>query len=334
MKEEKKRSGFRRFLTALFTVILVLILAFCTLMYIIPAFETVKIKTVDGSADWMSKLPDEKLLSETVIPGTHDSASKYADLAFFSKCQALTIKEQLEAGYRYLDIRLAVDGESMKLMHGFTACRTGGFPFSNVLKLDDVLADCYSFLDSHPTETVIFAVKQEHGDETVAEFQRILSTYIERDENRWFLTGTVPTVGEARGKLVLLRRYGDEAGLDAKSGVGFNWRDQGGRDDISLSIEQNACEGFTLFVQDRYKYDSAEKWNAFIEATRAAKTSPADISLNFLSTNGSPAYGHPYKYARELNSMLTSVNPQLSGWIPVDFADAKIAEFIYSQNFS
>ena len=30
MKEEKKRSGFRRFLTALFTVILVLILAICT----------------------------------------------------------------------------------------------------------------------------------------------------------------------------------------------------------------------------------------------------------------------------------------------------------------
>ena len=73
-------------------------------MYLIPAFETVDKTPVEGSADWMSRLSDEKLISEVVLPGTHDSATQYVQLAFFSKCQALSIKEQLEAGFRYLDV--------------------------------------------------------------------------------------------------------------------------------------------------------------------------------------------------------------------------------------
>ena len=65
-------------------------------------------KTADRSADWMADLDDGLRLNEIVLPGTHDSATQYVQLAFFSKCQALSIGEQLEAGYRYLDIRLGL----------------------------------------------------------------------------------------------------------------------------------------------------------------------------------------------------------------------------------
>lgn len=71
----------------------------------------------------MSSVDGNLKLNEINIPGTHDSATQYVKLALFSKCQCLNIKEQLDAGFRYLDIRLAVDNEKLKLVHGFTPAK-------------------------------------------------------------------------------------------------------------------------------------------------------------------------------------------------------------------
>ena len=97
-------------------------------MYLIPAFETVDHTPAEDSADWMSRLPDELPISQITLPGSHDSATQHVQLAFFSKCQALRIGEQLDAGFRYLDIRLALDGEVLRFVHGFTKCRKGPLP--------------------------------------------------------------------------------------------------------------------------------------------------------------------------------------------------------------
>ena len=88
-------------------------------------------------------------------------------------------------------------------------------------------------------------------------------------------------------------------------------------------------------MQDRFEYDSADKWNAF----RAGMDNGAgvkDISLNFLSTKGSQSYGHPYRYARVLNTrLLGTALPAGSfhGWIVVDFGSAPLASHIYRANF-
>ena len=39
---------------------------------------------------------------------------------------------------------------------------TGSILFSTPLTLDDVLEDIYTFLDKHPSETVIFCAKKEN----------------------------------------------------------------------------------------------------------------------------------------------------------------------------
>ena len=41
----------------------------------------------------------------------------------------------------------------------------------------------------------------------------------------------MPTLGQARGKLVLLRRWEDEAGLGARAGLPLLWEDQKGHAD-------------------------------------------------------------------------------------------------------
>ena len=329
----KRRSGLRaagRILAAVFALLLAAVLCF----FLIPLAENARNTPVPGSADWMAALPDETPLSDIVLPGTHDSATQYVQLAFFSKCQSLSIAQQLDAGFRYLDIRLGdveKGGDYPRLMHGFASCKTG--VFGGPLTLDAVLADCYAFLAQHPTETVLFAVKHEHGDSADVDFQRTLQGFTAARRANWLLTDTLPTLGEARGKLVLLRRWEDDAGLGVEGGVPFVWADQRERTETSLAVAEEPQEGYTLFVQDRFKYDADEKWDAF---QTAMEYDPSDggVLLNFLSTNGSPTYGHPWKYARILNPRLAALDDGvLRGWVIVDFATARLAEKIYSANF-
>lgn len=255
-------------------------------------------------------------------------------LGFFSKCQARSVGQQLEDGFRYLDIRLAVNGDGLGLNHGFCECRTGAAPWSDRLMLEDVLEDCYAFLSAHPTETVIFAVKQEHGDESVAEFQRVLDRYIQEDAGRWYLDSELPSLGEARGRLVLLRRYDDEAGLGKNAGIALTWPNQNGYDDPARAFSSESCSvgSLTLAVQDRYEYDEEEKWAAFC----AEADNPDAVALRFLSTKGHMTFGHPYRYAKELNPRLLALceNQDISlGWTVIDFGNARLASAIYEQNF-
>ena len=229
-----------RLLLIVFGGILAVMLLAAAALFVIPLTERVDAAPVAGSADWMAMLPDDVPLGELSIPGTHDAGTQYVQLGFFSKCQARSVGQQLEDGFRYLDIRLAVNGDGLGLNHGFCECRTGAAPWSDRLMLEDVLEDCYAFLSAHPTETVIFAVKQEHGDESVAEFQRVLDRYIQEDAGRWYLDSELPSLGEARGRLVLLRRYDDEAGLGKNAGIALTWPNQNGYDDPARAFSSCA----------------------------------------------------------------------------------------------
>ena len=332
----KKKNSFGRFLLGLFGFLLAVVLVIAAAFFFLPLTETVDTTPVEGSADWMKELDGELPLNQIVLPGSHDSATQYVQLAFFSKCQALSIEEQLEAGCRYLDIRLGVDGhnDTFKLMHGFTNCRTSPFNPVDKLYLDDLLDDCYAFLKKHPTETVVFAVKQEHGKDSVAVFESMLNSYIREDADKWLLTDTIPTLDEARGKLVLMRRYEDEGGLEARSGIPLIWEDQKGAKDTRPNVVAEKNDFYTLYVQDRFEYDTEAKWEAFTKGMAMAekRAKDGDVILSFLSTKGSLSYGHPRQFANELNPRLAELD-SLSGWVVVDFLSPKLAETIYQHNF-
>ncbi len=332
MKGKKKHKGLKTALGIVGGLLLALVLTFVTLMYVIPAFETADRTAVEGSANWMRNLNDNRYISEVVLPGTHDSGTANAQLAFFSKCQALSVGEQLAAGFRYLDIRLGMDGGKLKLMHGFTNCVENGWPWAGTLYLETVLQQCYDFLKANPSEFVVFAVKKEHGDESVTDFERALDAVILQNRSYWLLTDTIPTVGEARGKLVLMRRYPDEAGLGKESGIGLNWADQGSRSDTTLHAAFVGNGTYSLWVQDRYKYETEEKWEAFVSGMQTGQTGPDAVSLHFLSTNGSPKFGHPYRYAAALNKRLLQSDFTFRGWVILDFASPTLAERIFSNN--
>lgn len=331
MQKKKKHVG-RRILVFLLALILLAAAAFVG----IPMTESVKTKTAYRSADWMADLDDALRLNEIVLPGTHDSATQYVQLAFFSKCQAISVGEQLEAGFRYLDIRLGLADGGIKLMHGFTNCKTGPMPWDEALYLDTVLEQCYAFLRAHPSETVVFAVKQEHGDQTAQDFAERLEAVIVGEPELWYLGNEIPTLGEARGKLVLMRRYVDRS-LDenaACAGVLLMWPNQNGHEDPAKHVEMTDNLSYRLWVQDRYEYGAEDKWTAFLKGLEEPAIGKDDLSIHFLSTKGTLPYGHPYYFSHALNTRLLELpTEKLRGWIVVDFGDAALASAVWRANF-
>ena len=85
MEERKKKAV--KLMHLLWILPALMILSAAVLMYVVPALELADRTAVEGSADWMAKLDDDKQLSEITLPGTHDAATKNVQLAFFSKCQ-------------------------------------------------------------------------------------------------------------------------------------------------------------------------------------------------------------------------------------------------------
>ena len=322
----------------LFVILLLAIIA-AVFFVIIPMTETRSNIDIEGSQAWMAEIPDDRSLEQIYIPGTHDSASKNAQLGYFSKCQASDIATQLNDGYRYLDIRLGAreteSGTVLTLYHGFCKCQKGPWPWSAALDLDDVLEQCYSFLESNPSETVVFAVKMEQGKDE-AQFQKLLHEYIDKAPEKWYLSDKIPNLGECRGKLVLMRRYEDANKLGKSAGVQLFWEDQGGNDDVSLNISAEDQGSYLLLVQDRYKYSSEDKWNAFTGGLKNIPVMSArHLVLSFLSTNGTPAYGHPYSYAKDLNKRFLAEDFTVYNepfWAIVDFSDALMAQKIYGLN--
>ena len=334
----------KKFIKILLTLLIIIIVAAFAVLYIVPMFETAKESKIVQPA-WMKDIPDDTLICDITIPGTHDSASAYAMLPFFSRCQYFSIGRQLNDRFRYLDIRLGIKDGELIFYHGFCPCQTGPWPWSGVLKLDAGLKEIYSFLKDNPTETVIFTVKMEQGSD-VAEFQKLLHKSIDKYPDYWYLSDMLPTLGECRGKIVLMRRYDDALNLGKDSGIAINWADQGER--ANSSPKDSELEGqktFMLSVQDRYKYDDKDKWEAFstglgqIWTLYDGSNNNDFVNLDFLSTNGSAAYGHPYSHAKTLNAMFLNADlselipPGHNHWIITDFSTAELARHIYEVNF-
>ncbi|MDF4249052.1 phosphatidylinositol-specific phospholipase C [Streptomyces sp. WMMB303] len=200
--------------------------------------------------DWMAPLPAATPLRSLTIPGSHDSGARYGGA--WVECQDTLISEQLEAGIRFLDVRCrAIDGV-FAIHHG---------AFYQHLMFGDVLIACRDFLAAHPGETILMRVKQEYSSVGDEEFRRIFEVYL--DEKGWRsllrLDSTPPTLGEARGKVVVLA---DNGGLP-----GIRWADP------------------ELFdVQDDYRAEPFAKYDRITDQFRQAAAEPGPWYVNFTST--------------------------------------------------
>lgn len=183
-------------------------------------------------SNWMASIPDNILLSELNIPGTHDSGTCYSlSEVYYTQCHDLQIDEQLERGIRVFDIRLdcgyysafrkwlndeySIDYTDLNLQHGPFTCFKD---LSHELYFTDVLNWVQRFLKTYPSETVVLKVTNEcnlstgdSGSKLVKEALRDFAKNYADSYNAICYTGSehaeVPTLGSVRGKMLILTDY-------------------------------------------------------------------------------------------------------------------------------
>ena len=278
---------------------------------------------------WMRDIPDNARVTTLSIPGTHDSCS-IDGLLGFGKTQNLDLDDQLNAGIRFLDIRLAHYQDNLFAHHN--AVHMGK-------SWADILEICSNFLNKYPTETVLMSVKEEER------FDGVLGRFApseafgkpRRDPENWVirshsfedafksrtwqhiddpsllynfpppLPGGRPaanraltpkiTLGEVRGKIVLLRRF------EATPEVGFDltcWpKNQHFKSDGSL-----ACN-----IEDCYRNPGEEnKYECIVGHIEEAHQGDLEaLYITFLSAIGMKASRYSKTINRYLNVYLTGL---------------------------
>lgn len=318
-------------------------LLMCMMVCVFAGLAATPAEAADVRAvDWMENVPDETKLSNMSIPGTHDSCTQNVDMRYIFQCQDASIATQLKYGYRYLDMRLVLEKrsgqETLVLKHNIARCKVSDSPFARTLTLADVLKDVYAFLGEHPSETVILCMKAENSKDDVAAVQKALYEMIDQASERWYLKNVIPTLGAVRGRIVLATRFDDklQVGSD-RCGLYFGWADQGDRTVLSDPTAEAVINGReTLCVQDRYNYNVGDKITAIRTCLDSSRAADDTFFLNFTSTSGSGAVGHPKEYAKDINLDLYAYEWEAGkayGVVIVDFGPKKIAEKIYGTNF-
>lgn len=217
MRKNNRKSG-RRVISVVLTLI-----SFVLLMSPVLAADN----TAPDS--WLAGIDDNVPISQVNTPGTHNSAAfNVTNLtAGFSKCQNKNPEKQFNCGVRYFDFRFTYankngsnDKERLTLCHAIADCFKEGKNaqlFTNskdILRYDDVIATCREILEKHPTEYIIFSHNYDVGSEDVygKEFVNDLLVKFDRElaesdpEHFMYLSAdsSIPTVGEARGKVILI----------------------------------------------------------------------------------------------------------------------------------
>ncbi len=171
------------------------------------------------ASDWLSMIKDETKVCKLSIPGTHDSMTgmgfylpvikNISNMTAIS--QLCTFDEQMNNGIRFFDFRpvvgidtLATDPEEkqiLRLAHGFTEVN---------VKFEEALDWMQEYLGQHPSEFFIVKIQADNGMESQQNWTLLLHKLLDKSKyDGFFIKNWRPeiTVGEMRGKVLILSRY-------------------------------------------------------------------------------------------------------------------------------
>ncbi|KZT70188.1 PLC-like phosphodiesterase [Daedalea quercina L-15889] len=272
-------------------------------------------------ASFLSDFPDSLPLSSMLLPGTHDTMAFYGWP--ISQCQSFStpLAVQLQSGIRVIDIRLAIINNRLIAYHGLYPQRE---PFQSIL------SSIFDFLTSPKTcrETIVMSIKQEDFAYTSEDlFSQLVHDEIMNGpggRDMWFLDNRVPTLGEARGKVVMLSRFGgDGAGWDrGLEGMGIHptaWPDSA-KNGFTWQ-----CKNTLVRTQDWYNIPSflsiPEKTELGTKTLLPPENDPGfpTLSISYFSASSVPL-AFPPTIARgfgwpKLGLGVEGVNGRLGTWL-------------------
>lgn len=288
---------------------------------------------------WMKELDGSKPVFEYNLAGTHDSVTQYVQLSYITKCQNMSIYEQLCIGIRMLDIRVKNEGERLKMVHAFAKVFNTPNHFGKQMDMADVLDHCYRFLKENPSETILFQFKNDSGSGYEKSFDNLFYTYIKGNENKWFLENRVPTLDEARGKIILIRRCPMKNRKDftpLNTGIDFShWKEQPEIIPNPLPLETGGKNSVNFIILDRYKYKPVPRWKDCIKPFLDRATPfEGEYILNYLSTAG--GFKGPRRNAKYINQQFLEYplkKENYYGIICCDFPTKELTRKIIETNF-
>ena len=267
------------------------------------------------AGDWLGQMSDLTPIKDISMPGSHDSMALYAlgDLA--GRCQSLSLASQLEAGVRFLDIRLQNQNDTLKAVHGIVDEKE---------KFPSIVNTIDTFLTEHPTEFLIVSIKEEEKAKGgTKDFETLV---VDSLTEKWYTGNVMPAaLGQVRGKAILLSRY-----ADSKFGVPAY---EGWQDNATFALPN------LIHVQDEYKINDIQvKKDAIkkcLETTNGlGLLSP--MTLNFFSAYRTSYFPPSYapSVAKEINLQLDEIiKPyQKTGVAILDFITESNAKLIISHN--
>jgi len=295
------------------------------------------------TARWMTdnKRLDPYGINQITLPGTHDTGT-WSESGN-AQCQSMDLRHQLNAGIRFLDIRVEqlsnFGDEDMRIYHGIAE--------TDYYLEKDVIRICEAFLAQNPEETIVMMVSRNtHFLDSVVDwthdqiikllggtpvddqyFHRLMANIIARHPK--ISTGTaIPTVKDARGHIVLVTRYhqGPGIALPVKQ-----WPD-----DTTGTIQ---LPGVAVEIQDMYKFGGAvnagkvdNKW-AVVEphldaARQLGNNDPSKWYINFTSGSGNPGIFDPDDMAKGADGINAKLDAYLAkhpkgyfGTVVMDFPE-------------
>lgn len=265
-------------------------------------------------SEWMKAYPDSTQIVHMNLPGTHDadtwnysqatqdSLKHITDLnglpeipPKYFRCQNLSMVNMLDMGIRVFDLRPAFDVTNSTLVFYHSQALQ-----SETATMDDIIVGFAQWLDDHPSEAVFLSFQWEGSTALFASYnadaQMALYNAVTSPICKQYILqtrGSFGTLGEARGKITLLRRF-DLTDLpssyeDSLPGIHFspaNWTDNS----PSITLTYNTTINATAYIEDYYEIgtplgsNASEniqwKYNATaVHLTKAATSSELQDSL-------------------------------------------------------
>lgn len=291
--------------------------------------------------DWMKNVPSDFLVSEINLPGTHDSCAQYIRFRHISRCQNKNVFEQLKMGIRLLDIRVKYDGEALKVCHSFLHCKKARNKREDLL-FKDVFEDCVTFLKENPSETILMIFKREAGKKEEETYDYFYNNFV-RDSAYFYTKNEIPSLGEARGKIVLLNRCGanienpfytdENTGINLSGWPYQNSRKEARLEKVLIPMRNKKSEQF-FYLQDFFNLKPQKKWEIAVLPTIQNPPQDKAVLLNFFS--GSNLFSSPRRYARIMYKRFSDYQlmpMKKYGWFILDFPNKKVIKKIILSNY-
>ncbi len=301
--------------------------------------------------NWMANIPDDALLSSVNIPATHDTGTAGVvedDIPQVSitSCQNLYYDEQLNMGARSFDIRANATKDDasvadVKIVHGgeLWQCQEKN---GSDLTLQSILNTSLGFLEKHKSETVILTVKSDAGS-TIG-LEHAVAEFIEKNKDKVYSGGDIPSMKEARGKIIFLRRFNLTKNYDSsvERAMGFNLTNW---DDIKYKDYKYAYKLYDdgknhVYIQDAYNTYGSEKWPYILETMKQTTGQDTSHPIEYNSwvfNYTSCSQGAPLGLTQEINPRLfkdedNCIDNRFLGTVMLNFIDEPMSRLIYETN--